>query len=102
MVPVAVERCARASLVFDVAAIEATMRRVAQAARATGVRALFAAKSFPHAAVRALAAELLDGFDVASPAEARDAAATRAHIVSIAGCVVRRFAGQWLDDSTSG
>lgn len=84
MVPVAIDGCARASLVFDLAAIETTMRRVADAARATGVRALFAAKSFPHPAVRALAAELLDGFDVASPAEAREAGATRARIVSIA------------------
>ena len=52
------------------------------AARAAAIRPLFAAKSFPHPAVRALAAELLDGFDVASPAELRDAPAGA--IVSIA------------------
>ena len=60
-------------LVFDLARIEANLRRVAAAARAAGIRPLFAAKSFPHPAVRALAAELLDGFDVASPAEVRQA-----------------------------
>ena len=71
-----------ASLVFDLARIEANMRRVAAAARASGIRALFAAKSFPHPAVRALAAELLDGFDVASPTEARELPPAR--LVSIA------------------
>ena len=45
------------------------MRRVAATARSVGIRALFAVKSFPHPRVLALAAELLDGFDVASPAE---------------------------------
>jgi diaminopimelate decarboxylase len=78
----AIERAAGASLVFDLGAIEANVRRVAAAARAAGIRPLFAAKSFPHPAVRALAAELLDGFDVASAAELRDVPACA--IVSIA------------------
>jgi diaminopimelate decarboxylase len=78
----ALERAHGATLVFDLAAIEANVRRVAAAARASGIRVLFAAKSFPHAAVRALAAEHLDGFDVASPAELRDVPASA--IVSIA------------------
>ena len=67
---------------FDLAAIAATMKRVAGAARAVGIRPLFAAKSFPHPAVLALAAELLDGFDVASPGEL--AAARGRGIVSVA------------------
>jgi diaminopimelate decarboxylase len=57
------------ALVFDVAAIADTMRRIAAAARANHVRALFAAKSFPHPEVYALAGQLLDGFDLASPGE---------------------------------
>lgn len=73
----AVERCARPSLVFDLARIDANLAAIADAARAAGVTALFAAKSFPHPAVRALAAARLAGFDVASPGEvaaAREAA----------------------------
>src|SRR5215831_17836246 len=65
----AVECCERPSLVFDLAAIDANLAAIAAAARAAGVTALFAAKSFPHPAVRALAAAHLAGFDVASPAE---------------------------------
>ena len=65
----AIERCRRPSLVFDLARIDATLVAVAEAARAAGVTALFAAKSFPHPAVRALAAARLAGFDVASAAE---------------------------------
>ncbi len=72
----AIERATRATLVFDRAALAANMRRFADAARASGVRVLFAAKSFPHADVYALAAELLDGFDVASPAELREVPAS--------------------------
>jgi ornithine decarboxylase len=68
----AIERCDRPSLVFDLAAIDANLAAVAQAARAAGVTALFAAKSFPHPAVRALAAARLGGFDVASPVELRE------------------------------
>ena len=71
----AIERTSRASLVFDRGAIEANMRRIAAAARAADIRVLFAAKSFPHAAVHALAAELCDGFDLASPAEVHGAPA---------------------------
>src|SRR5579859_911052 len=58
------------------------MRRVAAAAHAHGIRALFAAKSFPHPAVRALAAELLDGFDVASEGELAEV--PRGKLISIA------------------
>jgi len=65
----ALERCERPSLVFDLARIDANLAEVAAAAAAAGVTALFAAKSFPHPAVRALAAARLAGFDAASPAE---------------------------------
>jgi diaminopimelate decarboxylase len=65
----AIERANRPSLVFDLARIDANMRALAAAARAVGATALFAAKSFAHPAVRALAAERLDGFDVASAGE---------------------------------
>ncbi len=65
----AIERCERPALVFDRARIEANLRAIASAARANGITALFAAKSFPHADVRALAGEILDGFDAASAGE---------------------------------
>lgn len=81
----AIERCARASLVFDLARIEANLRAIADAARAAEVTALFAMKSFPHAAVRALAARWLDGFDVASVGELAELAdRPRVGVVSIA------------------
>jgi len=67
-----IERCTRATLIFDLAAIEANMRRVADAARAERIRALFAMKSFPHPRVRELATAYLDGFDVGSLGELRD------------------------------
>lgn len=54
---------------FDLARIDANLAAIARAAADAGVTALFAAKSFPHPAVRALAASHLAGFDVASPAE---------------------------------
>ena len=78
----AIERCTRPTLVFERAALAANMRAVATAAHASGIRALFAAKSFAHAEVLALAGDLLDGFDVASPGEL--AAVSGAKIVSIA------------------
>jgi diaminopimelate decarboxylase len=65
----AIERCRRPSLVFDLARIDANLAALADAARGAGVTALFAAKSFPHPSVRALAAARLGGFDVASPGE---------------------------------
>lgn len=65
----AIDRCERPSLVFDLAQIDANLAALARAAADAGVTALFAAKSFPHPAVRALAAAHLAGFDVASPAE---------------------------------
>ncbi|HEX3762157.1 MAG TPA: hypothetical protein VHW23_25825 [Kofleriaceae bacterium] len=69
----ALARCERPSLVFDLAQIDANLAAIARAARAAEVTALFAAKSFPHPAVRVLAAAHLAGFDTASPAEVRDA-----------------------------
>ena len=93
-VAAAIERCARPSLVFERAVLAANMRRVADAAHAHGIRALFAAKSFAHPEVLALAGELLDGFDVASPGEL--AAVSRAKIISIAdptGAAIATAAG---------
>jgi diaminopimelate decarboxylase len=81
-VAAAIERTSRPALVFERAAIEANLRHVAAAAHAVGIRALFAAKSFAHREVVALAGELLDGFDVASPAEL--AAVPAMKIVSVA------------------
>ena len=78
------ERCARATLLYDLATIEATMIAVATAARAHGIRVLFAAKSFPHPSVLAIAAERLDGFDVASPGELTAARAGKPGLLSIA------------------
>ena len=78
----AIERAARPSLIFERAAIAANMRAVAEAAHASGMTALFAAKSFAHPEVLAMAGELLDGFDVASPGEL--AQVSGAKLVSIA------------------
>ncbi len=69
MISAAIERCERPTLVFDRGRIEANLRAIAAAARAHGFTALFAAKSFPNAEVRALAGEILDGFDAASDGE---------------------------------
>jgi diaminopimelate decarboxylase len=69
-------------LVFELATIERNMREIAAAAHAAGITALFAMKSFPRDEVRALAAEHLDGWDVASPGELA-LAAERCGIVSI-------------------
>jgi 2-[(L-alanin-3-ylcarbamoyl)methyl]-2-hydroxybutanedioate decarboxylase len=82
VIPPELERCDRATLVFDLATIDVTMTRVANAARAAGITPLFAAKSFPHPRVYELAAQRLDGFDVASPAELD--AVPRARVISIA------------------
>jgi diaminopimelate decarboxylase len=78
----AIDRTRGPALLFDYSTIDANVRRVADAARAHGIRALFAAKAFPHPAVRALAAERLDGFDVASTSELREVPPSA--IVSIA------------------
>ena len=66
---VELQSCTRATLAFDLAMIAANLDAVAIAARASGIRVLFAAKSFPHPRVLELAAEKLDGFDVASQGE---------------------------------
>ncbi len=68
-VAAAIERCAGPALVFDGERLARNLTALAAAARGAGVTALFAAKSFPHPAVRALAATTLDGFDAASPGE---------------------------------
>lgn len=78
----AIEQATGPALVFDRARIEANLRAVAVAARGIGATALFAAKAFPHPAVWAAAAELLDGFDAGSPGEL--AALPAARVVSIA------------------
>jgi 2-[(L-alanin-3-ylcarbamoyl)methyl]-2-hydroxybutanedioate decarboxylase len=84
----ALDRCARPSLVFDLARIDANMRALAEAARAARITALFAAKSFPRPEVRAIAARRLAGFDVASAAELAEVAAIAARgpveLISIA------------------
>jgi diaminopimelate decarboxylase len=83
----AIERCEQPSLVFDLARIDANLATIAEAARGAGITALFAAKSFPHPAVRALAAARLAGFDVASPGEIKDAAevaSSGGHVLSVA------------------
>jgi len=80
-VAAAIERCDRPSLVFHLARIEGNIRALAEAARAHQLTTLFAAKSFPHPAVRELAARWLDGFDGASVGELAELPPTR--IVSI-------------------
>jgi len=68
-VAAAIARTTRPSLVFDLARIDGNLEAFATAARGVGATLLFAAKSFPHPAVRALAAQRLAGFDVASVGE---------------------------------
>ncbi|MGN6108212.1 MAG: hypothetical protein ACTHU0_24105, partial [Kofleriaceae bacterium] len=77
----ALDRCERPSLVFDLPRIESNVRAIADASRAVGATALFAAKSFPHPEVRAIAARLLDGFDAASSGELAELPAAR--VISI-------------------
>ncbi len=71
----ALDRCARPSLVFDLAQVDANARAYAEAAREARVTVLFAAKSFPRPEVRAIAARRFAGFDVASEAELAEVAA---------------------------
>jgi diaminopimelate decarboxylase len=78
----AIDRAERPSLVFDRARIEVNFVAIAAAARAHGVTALFAAKSFPHPVVRALAARHLAGFDAASQGELAELPAAK--VLSIA------------------
>lgn len=73
----AIDRCEGATLLYDVRTIAATMRAIADAARAARIQPLFALKSFPLPAVHALAAAQLGGFDAASPDEVRLACAAR-------------------------
>ncbi|MBV8755638.1 MAG: hypothetical protein JO257_00085 [Deltaproteobacteria bacterium] len=86
-VTAAIERARGPTLVFDRATLAENMRRVAAAARAHDIRVLFAAKSFAHAEVLAMAGDALDGFDVASPGEldaVARASSSRPRILSIA------------------
>ena len=76
------EGCTRATLAFDLARFDENLQRVAAAARAADIRALFAVKSFPHPRALELAARRLDGFDVASAGEL--AGVPKHAIVSIA------------------
>nr|MBA3499191.1 hypothetical protein [Deltaproteobacteria bacterium] len=73
----AIERVRGPVLVFDAARIEANARALA----VPGFTTLFAAKSFPHPAVRAICERIFDGYDVASAGEAAEVSA---RIVSIA------------------
>lgn len=78
----AIDRAERPALVFDRARLAANLRALAASAHAHGITALFAAKSFPHPEVWALAAEHCDGFDAASAGEVAALPATR--VLSIA------------------
>jgi diaminopimelate decarboxylase len=80
-VAAAIDRCERPTLVFDRARLERNLTTFAEAARAHGITTLFAAKSFPHRAVWAMAASALDGFDVASEGELATVPASK--VVSI-------------------
>jgi diaminopimelate decarboxylase len=84
----AIERCERATLVFDARQLASNMQAVAVAASASNITPLFAMKSFPHSRVLELARAALAGFDAASVDELRVALATadseRGRIISIA------------------
>ncbi len=82
-VAAAIERCEGPSLVFDLARVEANALAIAAAARAHGITPLFAAKSCPHPAVRAIAARVLSGFDAASSGEVAELAAFTIGTLSI-------------------
>ena len=72
---------ARPTLAFDRTRLAANLAALARAARAHDITPLFAAKSFPHPEVWALAAEHCAGFDAASGGEV--AALPRARVLSI-------------------
>ncbi len=95
-VAAAIERASRAALVFDLARIEANLRAVASAAHAHDIRVLLAVKSFPHPAVRGLAAELLDGEDVASQCEADGATRGILSIADPSGAASRTWSGRMI------
>ncbi len=71
-------------LLFHRATLASNLRDAAVAARDAGITLLFAAKSFPHPEVLALAATHLDGFDVASPGELASVTSSSPRILSIA------------------
>jgi len=73
----AIAHSAGPALIYNVATIAANMRALADAARAAGIAPLFALKSFPLAAVHAVAGAELAGFDAASPDEVRIAVGAR-------------------------
>lgn len=73
----AIEVCERPTLVFDRARLAGNFRSLASSARAHAITTLFAAKSFPHPEVWAMAAEHFDGFDAASAGEVAALPASR-------------------------
>lgn len=95
-VEAALARAPRAALVFDRARLEANLRAVAAAARASDIRVLFAVKSFPHPDVRALAAALFDGEDVASQAEADGATRGILSVADPSGTARRAWPGRLI------
>jgi diaminopimelate decarboxylase len=89
-----IEACERPTLVFDRARLEANLRALATSAKAHGITTLFAAKSFPHPEVWALAAEHCDGFDAASTGEV--VALPAARVLSIVDPTGRALADRAL------
>jgi diaminopimelate decarboxylase len=63
------------ALVFDLGVMRDRMERARAAARAAGVELLYAVKSFPQPEAIALAADHLDGLDLAGPEEQQAALA---------------------------
>ena len=92
----AIEGAPRAALVFDRARLERNLRDLAAAARASDVRVLFAVKAFPQAEVRAMAAELFDGEDVASQGEADGAMGGILSIADPGGDATRAWRGRLI------
>jgi diaminopimelate decarboxylase len=81
-VSTAIDSRDRPALVFDLPTIERNAKSIAEAARASSITTLFAAKSFPHPEVRNRVARIFDGFDAASAAELAELPPAR--ILSIA------------------
>lgn len=90
-IAIAIDRCTGPTFVFDGARIAANLRSLAASARTHGITALFAAKSFPHPRVWALAAEHCDGFDAASLGEVTSL--PRARVLSIVDPTGRAHVG---------
>lgn len=71
------------ALIFDVGVMRDRMERARAIARAAGVELLYAVKAFPETVGVALAAEHLDGLDVAGPEEQAAALAMPTTTVSV-------------------